>query len=75
MAIGGVAVELEGGEFVRGRHQRPIGFANDCEKYSLAAEGGWLVLRFPASRMKADPEACVRQVRRTLRLARGLKQG
>lgn len=42
-----VAVEIEGGIFVAGRHVRPSGFIKDCEKYNAAAANGWLVLRFP----------------------------
>ena len=40
-----VAVEVEGGVFSRGRHVRPSGFINDCEKYNAAALDGWTVLR------------------------------
>lgn len=40
-----VALEVEGGVFQQGRHQRPDGFERDCEKYSLAAIQGWLVVR------------------------------
>lgn len=40
-----VALEVEGGTWVRGRHARPKGFAEDCEKYAEAALAGWTVLR------------------------------
>lgn len=40
-----VAVEIEGGVYVRGRHTRGQGFTKDCEKYSIAASEGWLVIR------------------------------
>lgn len=43
----GVAVEVEGGAWTRGRHTRGKGFLNDCEKYSEAAARGWLVVRVP----------------------------
>jgi very-short-patch-repair endonuclease len=49
-----VAVEVEGGVFVRGRHNRPTGFINDCEKYNAAAVMGWRVLRFPARKGWVD---------------------
>lgn len=42
-----VAVEVEGGVFIRGRHVSPAGFIGDCEKYNAAARLGWRVLRFP----------------------------
>lgn len=40
-----VALEVEGGTWVRGRHARPKGFAEDCEKYAEAALAGWTVFR------------------------------
>ncbi len=40
-----IAFEIEGGKWTRGRHQRPIGFENDCTKYSWAAILGWCVVR------------------------------
>jgi hypothetical protein len=40
-----VAVEIEGGRWIAGRHNSPQGFANDIEKYNIAALDGWLVLR------------------------------
>ena len=47
-----VACEVDGGQWTvgedgqqGGRHQRPDGFARDCEKLSLAAAHGWRVLR------------------------------
>ncbi len=41
-----LAVEVEGGMWIRGRHQRAKGFAADAEKYNAAAALGWRVLRF-----------------------------
>ena len=40
-----LAVEVEGGVWTNGRHTRPKGFINDCEKYNQAALDGWRVLR------------------------------
>jgi very-short-patch-repair endonuclease len=40
-----IAVEVEGGTFVSGRHNRGLGMAKDMEKYNLAAIDGWAVLR------------------------------
>ncbi len=39
-------VEVEGGVYIRGRHVTPSGYEGDVEKYNLAQELGWRVLRF-----------------------------
>lgn len=41
-----IAVEVDGGTWVRGRHNRGSGIESDAEKYSTAAALGWRVLRF-----------------------------
>lgn len=46
--LAGVAIELEGGVWTRGRHTRPSGFLNDMEKYNLASSLGILVFRVPS---------------------------
>ena len=43
-----LALEIEGGVHLRGRHTRPIGYQNDCEKYNNATLLGWRVLRVTA---------------------------
>lgn len=40
-----IAVEVEGGTWIQGRHNRPAGFEADCEKYSEAAIEGWRLIR------------------------------
>lgn len=44
-----LAVEVEGGVWNRGRHVRPKGFEDDCEKYNQAALWGWVVIRVTTS--------------------------
>lgn len=40
-----VALEVEGGAYIGGRHTRGSGFVEDMSKYNSAAMLGWLVLR------------------------------
>lgn len=41
-----IAIEIQGGGFVGGRHGRGAGMRNDCEKTSTAVAMGWRVLQF-----------------------------
>src|SRR5262245_38966906 len=40
-----IAMEIEGGAWIQGRHNRGSGFLRDMEKYNRAACLGWRVLR------------------------------
>jgi very-short-patch-repair endonuclease len=40
-----IFIEIEGGIFIQGRHNRSQDFAADAEKYLEAALEGWRVLR------------------------------
>ncbi len=40
-----IAVEIEGGLWIQGRHNRATGMINDMEKYNEATLAGWAVLR------------------------------
>lgn len=48
-----LAVEIEGGLWVNGRHTRPVGFENDCEKYNAAQLAGWTVLRYTPGQVRS----------------------
>lgn len=39
-----LAVEVQGGGWKGGRHHRPKGYRNDCEKAAYAMMDGWRVL-------------------------------
>lgn len=47
-----IAVEIEGGTWVNGRHSRGKGIENDCEKYAQAMILGWQVLRVTTNQVK-----------------------
>ncbi|MEM7165988.1 MAG: hypothetical protein AAF581_11010 [Planctomycetota bacterium] len=40
-----IALEVEGGTWQRGRHNRAPGYANDAEKYNAAIMLGWELYR------------------------------
>lgn len=48
-----IAAEVEGGTHVYGRHNRPSGFNNDCDKYNKATLLGWDVYRFTGQQVKS----------------------
>jgi len=64
-----VAIEIEGGVRGQGRHTRPQGFINDCEKYNEATLLGWLVLRVPTEWVTKG-ETALRYAERALSLTR-----
>jgi len=51
-----LAVEIEGGVGLMGRHQRPEGFIEDMYKYNALVMKGWRLLRF-STRMVMKGEA------------------
>jgi very-short-patch-repair endonuclease len=55
----GLLAEVEGGTWIAGRHSRGAGFVKDCQKYNLAAELGYRVLRFTTQMVKSGEAAGV----------------
>jgi hypothetical protein len=47
-----LALEVEGGVFIRGRHSRGAGMVKDMEKYNALAAMGWLLLRVTPKQMR-----------------------
>ena len=43
-----IAIEYEGIFSNKSRHTSLTGYTNDCEKYNLAVQNGWKVLRYTA---------------------------
>lgn len=58
-----IAIEIEGGLWIRGRHNRPIGMGQDMEKYNLATLEGWKVLRYSPETLKKRPWMIIKDVR------------
>ena len=61
-----VAVEINGGERINGRHNRPEGQDTDNEKLNIATIKGWRVLRFTGSLLDRDPISVVNLVAEAL---------
>lgn len=63
-----LVVEYEGGVFtkVRGRHLRPIGYHNDCNKYNVLNLQGWTLLRFTARHLQEPDliQQCIKEAYR-----------
>jgi very-short-patch-repair endonuclease len=49
-----LAVELEGGVFIYGRHTRPTGFVKDMEKYNMLTQCGWRLLRYQPKKIDIE---------------------
>lgn len=49
-----LAVEIEGGAYKKGRHNRPVGFIKDMEKYNSLTLSGWYLLRFIPDKINYD---------------------
>lgn len=47
-----IALEIEGGIHMRGRHIRPAGFLSDMDKYNELALRGWLLVRISYDMIK-----------------------
>jgi hypothetical protein len=55
-----IAVEIEGGAWVGGRHTRGAGFINDMQKYNCYTMLGYRLLRFTAEQAEKTPIWCAR---------------
>lgn len=58
-----IALEVDGGVWIRGRHSRGSGMIGDMEKYNHAACDGWRVLRVtPSTLLATDTFAMLARV-------------
>ncbi len=60
-----LAVELNGGDFARGRHTRGAALVDQYDKQNLAASLGWSILTFGTAHMR-DVGEVVRTVQETM---------
>ena len=68
-----VAVEIEGGVYVRGAHTRPTRYISDCEKYNLAQLNGWIVIRYADEKQMMNLVSDIKNAVR-LQILRGQEQ-
>ena len=59
-----IALEVEGGIWIQGRHSRGAGMAKDMEKYNTAAELGWRILKVEPKRLMTT--ATVEMIKRAI---------
>lgn len=60
-----LAIEVEGGGWVNGRHNRGAGMEKDIEKYNALTLAGWRLLRFTGKTIKSGE--ALRTIERALK--------
>jgi len=58
-----VCVEIDGGEFVNGAHNRGSQMARDYEKRNAAIELGWAIFQLTGAMVKNDPVGWAERVK------------
>jgi hypothetical protein len=61
-----IAVEVEGGTWVKGAHSRGKRYASDCAKYGAAALSGWILLRWTTDAIRDRWEYCMAELEEAL---------
>lgn len=57
-----IAIEIDGGVWTNGRHNRATGYLGDLKKFNAAAALGWRVLKFtPDERFKTETMNIIRE--------------
>jgi very-short-patch-repair endonuclease len=57
-----IAIEVEGGTWISGRHSRGSGYQADCEKYNAAVLLGWKVLRFTRAMIEGNAVETIKSI-------------
>ena len=65
-----VAIEIEGGVFIRGKsgHTSGLAMTKDAEKYNQAVLDGWVLLRFTNKMLEENSGYVIDTIRRALAL-------
>ena len=58
-----IVIEIEGGVWITGRHNQPIGMIQDMDKYNLAVVNGWKLLRYTPDTLRKAPWKLIKDVR------------
>ena len=61
-----LAVEIEGGTWSNGAHNRGSGFVKNVQKYNAYSMLGYTLLRFTAQQAKNEPLTCAKWVKNVL---------
>ena len=69
-----VGIEVQGGQYVRGAHQRPKQYQSDCEKLNEAQLAGWILLWFTTDDIRKYTKRTINTLRRAL-VSRGWHGG
>ena len=57
-----IAIEIDGGVWIEGRHNRPKGYIADLDKFNNAAALGWRVLKFtPQQKLTTKALSLIRE--------------
>lgn len=57
-----IAVEIDGGIFVRGGHNRGMQFSKDCEKHNALTMLNWSLLRYTILDLRQRPMEVIEEV-------------
>lgn len=69
-----IAIEIDGGVWTYGRHNRSTGYIADMEKFNAAASLGWVVLKFtPDEQYKSSTFKLISQTIETIKNGRNME--
>lgn len=70
-----IAIEIDGGVWNYGRHNRATGYMADMEKFNAAASFGWVVLKFtPQEQYKRETFDIIKQTIKTIENERNMER-